>query len=67
MMLVAGTFVLYLIGTVWFMVQTGNGLAGALGVCVIPFLPGDGMKIVAASVLTPAIRRGIRGAFRSPA
>ncbi len=67
LMLVAGTFVLYLIGTVWFMVQTGNGLAGALGVCVIPFLPGDGIKIIATTVIVPAVRRGIQGAFRSPA
>ena len=57
--MVLGTAALYLIGTAWFMVQTHNPLAAALGMCVIPFLPGDAVKIVAATLLTPPIRRAI--------
>ncbi len=45
--LVGGTALLYAIGTVWFMVQTGTGLSGALTACVLPFLPGDALKIIA--------------------
>ena len=54
-----GTAVLYLIGTAWFMLQTKNNLAAAMGMCVIPFLPGDAIKIVAASVLAAPIRRAL--------
>jgi len=49
--LLAGTLALYLLGTAWFMAQTGNGLAAALGLCVLPFLPGDGLKMIAVTLL----------------
>ena len=45
--MVGGTALLYAIGTVWFIVQTGSTLSGALGACVLPFLPGDALKIIA--------------------
>ena len=44
LMMIAGTAVLYAIGTAWFMIQTGNALGAALSLCVIPFLPGDAVK-----------------------
>lgn len=46
-----GTVVLYLIGTVWFIVQTKSAVGAALMSCVVPFIPGDLVKIAAASVL----------------
>lgn len=51
--MLAGTVVLYLFGTVWFMgVYTkGASFAEALTACVVPFLPFDGVKIVLAAVL----------------
>ena len=52
-----GTAVLYLIGTAWFMVQTRNTLAASMGMCVIPFLPGDAVKMAAVSLLAGPIRR----------
>ena len=54
-----GTAVLYLIGTAWFMLQTRNTLAAAMGMCVAPFLPGDAIKIIAASLLAVPIRRAL--------
>ncbi len=54
-----GTSALYLIGTAWFMLQTGNTLAASMGLCVIPFLPGDAVKIVAASLLSRPVRRAL--------
>ena len=42
-----GRAALYLIGTAWFMIQTKNSLAASMGMCVIPFLPGDAVKVVA--------------------
>lgn len=56
---VAGTVVLYILGTAWFMIQTKNTLAASLGMCVVPFLPGDAIKIVAVSLLAWPIRKAI--------
>ena len=56
-----GTAVLYLIGTAWFMIQTRNTLAASMGMCVIPFLPGDAVKIVAASLLARPVRKALYG------
>lgn len=53
----AGTAALYLIGTAWFMAQTGNTLAASMGMCVLPFLPGDAVKIVVASLVAAPVRR----------
>ena len=57
--LVLGTLVIYILGTAWFMLQTGNNLASAMGLCVLPFLPGDAAKIVATTLLAWPIRRAI--------
>lgn len=57
--MVLGTIALYAVGTAWFMLQTKNALVAALGMCVIPFLPGDAIKIIAASLLARPIRRAI--------
>ena len=59
-MMAAGTAVLYLIGTLWFMAQTGNGLGSALSLCVVPFLPGDAMKIAAASLISVPVKKTLR-------
>ena len=58
-MMVLGTAVRYTVGTAWFMIQTGNGLGAALGLCVLPFLPGDAAKIAAASILAPIVGKAI--------
>ena len=58
-MMIAGTAALYAVGTAWFMLQTKNPLGAALGMCVVPFLPGDAVKIVAACLLTGPIRRAV--------
>lgn len=41
----------YVLGTVWFMVSTNTGIGAALVSCVIPFLPGDALKITAGTIL----------------
>ena len=55
--LAAGTALCYLMGTAWFCCSTGSGLQGALVLCVIPFLPGDMLKIGAALAAGPGLRR----------
>lgn len=60
MMMVLGTLVLYTVGTAWFMIQTGNGLGTALGLCVLPFLPGDAVKIAAATLLAAPVKKAVK-------
>ena len=48
LMVLAGTVVLYAFGTAWFMIQQKAALAPSLLSCVVPFLPGDAVKIAAA-------------------
>lgn len=52
----AGTILLYALGTAWYCVQAGQELNAALAVCVLPFLPGDGIKIAAAAAIGPAMK-----------
>ena len=59
-MMVLGTVILYVIGTAWFMIQTGNALGAALGLCVLPFLPGDAAKILAVTLLFEPVGRAVR-------
>ena len=54
--MVAGTAVLYLIGTIWFVIQMKCEVGYALSVCVVPFLLDDAIKIVVATVLGIAVR-----------
>lgn len=58
-MMVLGTAVLYTVGTAWFMIQTGDGLGAALGLCVLPFLAGDAVKIAAVTLIVPTVKKGI--------
>jgi biotin transport system substrate-specific component len=59
-MMVLGTAVLYTVGTAWFMIQTGNCLGAALGLCVLPFLPGDAVKIAAATLLSAPVKKAVK-------
>lgn len=54
--MLAGVALCYLLGTIWFMIATGNGLWVSLGYCVFPFLPGDALKILLAAFLSRRLR-----------
>ena len=51
----AATAVLYILGTIWYMFQSGNPLDVALKWCVIPFIPGDLIKMFIATALGPLL------------
>lgn len=61
--MVIGLFACYAMGTIWFIISTGAFLEAALVSCVLPFLPGDGVKIFVASILihklSPVVRHYI--------
>ena len=54
-----GTLGLYLVGTLWLMVQSNLTLVSALSVGVLPFVVFDIMKIVAAVALGNSIKKRI--------
>ena len=58
--MVLATAVLYIFGTAWFMAQTGMTLGASLAACVIPFLPGDLIKIVAVMLVSVPIEAALK-------
>lgn len=60
--MVLGTAVCYLFGTVWLAYQGGYSFYAALAAGVIPFLPGDLVKIVLAMLIGPQIRKRLKAA-----
>ncbi|MBQ9166549.1 MAG: biotin transporter BioY [Oscillospiraceae bacterium] len=58
----AGTVVLYLFGTVFYSLQTGTDFMAAVTVCVLPFLPGDCVKMGLALFLAPILSRTLERA-----
>ncbi|MDO4546127.1 MAG: biotin transporter BioY [Bacillota bacterium] len=58
--MIVGLTVCYALGTAWFMFSTGTDLWASLIACVIPFLPGDAIKILAASILVRKLRPILR-------
>lgn len=54
--MIFGTLALYTIGTIWFMLFTGSELSAALAGCVMPFLPADVLKMIAACGVSVPLR-----------
>ena len=60
-----GALIFYAFGTVWYMLQQGMEFKAAyinsvLAACVVPFLPGDAMKIVIAVIVGIPLRTTLR-------
>ena len=60
--MIFATAVLYILGTAWFIAQTKMTLAASLAACVIPFLPGDLIKIIAVMLVAPPIEAALKRA-----
>ena len=56
----AGTLVLYLCGVSWLKIVTGMTWGKTIMVGMVPFLPGDIAKMIAAVVMIGALRRMVR-------
>ncbi len=54
--MVLGTAVLYFFGTCWLAYQMELSFPAALAAGVLPFLPGDALKIAVAALFGPVIR-----------
>ena len=55
-----GTCVLYLFGTIWYMLYTGVSLIPSLSACVLPFIPGDLIKMFIVILLEERLRKIIK-------
>lgn len=53
--LTAAVFSNYLIGSIYFALITGTGILASLNLTVIPFIPGDLLKIILVLILAPII------------
>ena len=54
--MLCGLAACYTLGTLWFMLLTHLPLSASLSYCVLPFLPGDAVKIVLAAFLSLRLR-----------
>ncbi|MBQ7488823.1 MAG: biotin transporter BioY [Clostridia bacterium] len=59
--MLVGTIVCYFFGTIWFMVLTRISLALSLSYCVIPFIPGDIIKIIVSALLAKRLAPQMQG------
>ena len=58
--MVLATAVLYILGTAWFIAQTKMTVGASVAACVIPFLPGDLIKILAVMLAAPPIETALK-------
>lgn len=58
--MVLGLAACYGLGTMWFMFVTGNGVSESLLLCVVPFLPGDVIKIMLSSYLALKLKKQVQ-------
>ncbi|MDR3240235.1 MAG: biotin transporter BioY [Clostridiales bacterium] len=55
--MLAGLLVNYGLGIAWYIFVSQAGFGAALTVCILPFLPGDALKIVLSAILVKRLRR----------
>lgn len=55
-----GNLSLYALGTAWFMFSTGMTLSASLAACVLPFLPGDLIKMGGILFTVPPVETALR-------
>ena len=58
--MVVGVAACYIFGTIWFMAITGMNLQLSLTYYVLPFLPGDAVKIALATFLALRLRKPLQ-------
>lgn len=55
--MIMGLFFSYLLGTLWFSYQQSMSISASLSLCVYPFLIGDTIKIIAAAIIGPVLKK----------
>ena len=59
-----GTLICYICGTVWHCFVTDSTLASSAAVCILPFIPGDIIKIAAASAISVPLKARIKSIIK---
>ncbi|MCR5772993.1 MAG: biotin transporter BioY [Butyrivibrio sp.] len=62
-----GSVIIYTIGLAQFMFLTKMSLPASLVACMIPFIPGDILKMVLVAIITPALERALKMIFADEA
>lgn len=65
LVMLTGLLICYTFGTAWLMILTKMDVVKALYVAVLPFVPLDILKIIAASILSHAIKKRLKKAGKS--
>lgn len=60
LLMICGLFSCYFIGLIWFISVTGSSLRTGLVSCVLPFIPGDAVKITAAAILSKYLSNAVK-------
>lgn len=55
-----GLIACYALGTAWYCLESSTAPIAALATCVVPFLPGDAVKILAVALLAPRVKKSIK-------
>ncbi len=58
--MICGTAVCYITGTLWYMLQAKCSFLTAVTACIIPFIIGDAVKIIAASCIGTTLRKRLK-------
>ena len=54
--MILGMTVCYIFGTAWLAWQLGQSFTASMAIGVLPYLPGDAAKIIAAAIAGPKLR-----------
>ena len=57
--MILGTALCYILGTAWFCRSMDVSVSAAMGLCVLPFIPGDLVKMLVALKFGSSVRRRI--------
>lgn len=60
--MILGTIVCYIFGTIWLAYQTSMTFIEALSIGVLPYIPGDLVKMVIAVILGTQLRKAVKKA-----
>ena len=60
-----GSVVIYTIGLAQFMFLTGMSLPASIMACMVPFIPGDLLKMALVAIITPSLEKALKIIFAS--
>lgn len=58
--MVLGTIICYFFGTLWLSIQNSIGILETLSIAVIPFLPGDLLKIIGVTIIAFPVKKALK-------